>query len=193
MENQGRLIEPEYELSIATTPFEEEILQKLNEKNLTVDCQVGDSGFKIDFAIRDPRTNKYILAIEADGATYHSSEYARERDYMRQRILESRGWRFVRIWSTDWWLNPDQEIARVMAALGKPEQNLSNSFEELNRSIVSDRYEDIEEYKLLRGIKAQNSGRGKDYIFELWYKSMGFQRRTQNLINRFNNYWRDLP
>lgn len=193
MENQGRLIEPEYELNIATTPFEEEILQKLNEKNLTVDCQVGDSGFKIDFAIRDPKTNKYILAIEADGATYHSSEYARERDYMRQRILESRGWRFVRIWSTDWWLNPDQEIARVMAALGKPTQNLNSPIEETNRSIVSDRYEDIEEYKLLRGIKAQNSGRGKEYIFELWYKSMGFQRRTQNLINRFNNYWRDLP
>ena len=193
MENQGRLIEPEYELNIATTPFEEEILQKLNEKNLTVDCQVGDSGFKIDFAIRDPKTNKYILAIEADGATYHSSEYARERDYMRQRILESRGWRFVRIWSTDWWLNPDQEIARVMAALGKPTQNLGNPIEETGRAIISDRYEDIEEYKLLRGIKAQNSGRGKDYIFELWYKSMGFQRRTQNLINRFNNYWRDLP
>jgi superfamily I DNA and/or RNA helicase/very-short-patch-repair endonuclease len=193
MENQGRLIEPEYELNIATTPFEEEILQKLNEKNLTVDCQVGDSGFKIDFAIRDPKTNKYILAIEADGATYHSSEYARERDYMRQRILEARGWRFVRIWSTDWWLNPEQEIARVMAALGKTTQVTNNPVEEISRSVVSDRYEDIEEYKLLRGIKAQNSGRGKDYIFELWYKSMGFQRRTQNLINRFNNYWRDLP
>jgi very-short-patch-repair endonuclease len=193
MENQGRLIEPEYELSIATTPFEEEILQKLNEKNLTVDCQVGDSGFKIDFAIRDPKTNKYILAIEADGATYHSSEYARERDYMRQRILESRGWRFVRIWSTDWWLNPDQEIARVMAALDRPIQNLNSSNEGVRQSFVSDRYEDIEEYKLLRGIKAQNSGRGKEYIFELWYKSMGFQRKTQNLNNRFNNYWRDLP
>jgi very-short-patch-repair endonuclease len=193
MENEGRLFEAEYEFSVPTTPFEQEILQRLSDAGLTVDCQVGDSGFKIDFAIRDPKTNKYILAIEADGATYHSSEYARERDYMRQRILESRGWRFVRIWSTDWWLNPDQEIARVMAALGKPVQSLSSPSEEVGRSIVSDRYEDIEEYKLLRGIKAQNPGRGKEYIFELWYKSMGFQRRTQNLTNRFNNYWRDLP
>ena len=89
MENQGRLIEPEYELSIATTPFEEEILQKLNEKNLTVDCQVGDSGFKIDFAIRDPKTNKYILAIEADGATYHSSEYARDHRLPIERKAEA--------------------------------------------------------------------------------------------------------
>jgi hypothetical protein len=80
-----------------------------------------------------------------------------------------------------------------MAALGKPTTNLSISNEEVNRTTISDRYEDIEEYKLLRGIKAQNSGRGREYIFELWYKSMGFQRRTQNLINRFNNYWRDLP
>lgn len=192
MENQGRLIEPEYELSLATTPFEEEILQKLNEKGLTVDCQVGDSGFKIDFAVRDPKTNKYILAIEADGATYHSSEYARERDYMRQRILESRGWRFVRIWSTDWWLNPDHEVDRVMNALGKPIQSLNNQREITVKPVISDRYEDIEEYKLLRGIKAQNSGRSKEYIFELWYKAMGFQRRTQNLINRFNNYWLDL-
>ena len=65
--------------------------------------------------------------------------------------------------------------------------------EAINDPSIKKDYEDIEEYKLLRGIKAQNSGRGKDYIFELWYKSMGFQRRTQNLINRFNNYWRDLP
>jgi len=193
MENQGRLIEPEYELSLATTPFEEEILQKLNEKGLTVDCQVGDSGFKIDFAIRDPKTNKYVLAIEADGATYHSSEYARERDYMRQRILESRGWRFVRIWSTDWWLNPDQEVARVTSALGQPTQNQPASEVKLDKSYVSARFEDIEEYKLLRGIKAQNPGRSKDHIFDLWYKAMGFQRRTQNLVNRFNNYWFDLP
>ena len=171
----------------------EEILQKLNEKGLTVDCQVGDSGFKIDFAVRDPKTNKYILAIEADGATYHSSEYARERDYMRQRILESRGWRFIRIWSTDWWLNPDHEVYRVMNALGRPLQNSTGQREKTSEVVISERYEDIEEYKILRGIKAQNTGRSKEYIFELWYKAMGFQRRTQNLINRFNNYWLDLP
>jgi superfamily I DNA and/or RNA helicase/very-short-patch-repair endonuclease len=192
MENQGRLIEPEYEVNMPTTPFEEEILMKLHEKKLTVDCQVGDSGFKIDFAIRDPKTNKYILAIEADGATYHSSEYARERDYMRQRILEDRGWRFVRIWSTDWWLNPDQEIARVMTALGKPTRESTAEVEDVLNTITSDRYEDIEEFKLLRGIKAQNPGRSKEYIFDLWYKAMGYQRRTQNLVNRFNNYWIDL-
>jgi very-short-patch-repair endonuclease len=195
MENEGRLVEAEYEFSAPTTPFEEEILNKLSEAGLTVDCQVGDSGFKIDFAVRDPKTNKYLLAIEADGATYHSSEYARERDYMRQRILENRGWRFVRIWSTDWWTNPDQEVQRVLHALTNVGGTKKPSGEEpVQKAIkLSNKFEEIEEFKILRGIKDQNQGRSREYVFELWFKAMGFQRRTQNLINRFNSYWRDLP
>lgn len=195
MENEGRLVEAEYEFSAPTTPFEEEILNKLSEAGLTIDCQVGDSGFKIDFAVRDPKTNKYLLAIEADGATYHSSEYARERDYMRQRILENRGWQFVRIWSTDWWTNPEQEVQRVLNALTNVSGRKRSVIEETEKKVVklSNKFEDIEEFKILRGIKDQNQGKGREYIFELWFKAMGFQRRTQNLINRFNSYWRDLP
>jgi len=194
MENEGRLIEAEYEFSTPTTPFEEEILQKLSDAGLTVDCQVGDSGFKIDFAVRDPKTNKYILAIEADGATYHSSEYARERDYMRQRILENRGWKFVRIWSTDWWANPEQEVQRVLNALSNIQgsKKVTKNDEPPITIKVSNKFEDIEEFKILRGIKDQNQGKSREYIFELWFKAMAFQRRTQNLINRFNSYWRDL-
>lgn len=194
MENEGRLVEADYEFNVPTTPFEEEILQKLSDKGLTVDCQVGDSGFKIDFAVRDPKTNRYILAIEADGASYHSSEYARERDYMRQRILENRGWRFVRIWSTDWWQNPDQEVNRVLAALSLSPKKLSDSESAalLIPERISEKYEDIEEFKILRGLKAQNPRLIKEQLFDLWAKTMGVQRRTQHLYNRFNNYWRDL-
>ena len=193
MENEGRLVEAEYEFSVPTTPFEEEILQKLSDAGLTVDCQVGDSGFKIDFAVRDPKTNKYQLAIEADGATYHSSEYARERDYMRQRILENRGWKFVRIWSTDWWENPDREVKRVLNALSaNPTRKQADEGFIQKPAKVSTKYEDIEEFKILRGIKDQNQSLGREYLFELWFKTMGFQRRTQNLINRFNSYLRDL-
>ncbi len=193
MENEGRLVEAEYEFAVPTTPFEEEILQKLSEAGLTVDCQVGDSGFKIDFAVRDPKTNKYLLAIEADGATYHSSEYARERDYMRQRILENRGWKFVRIWSTDWWANPAQEVQRVLNALTNVQDRKKVHKDDAPVVMkISNKFEDIEEFKILRGIKDQNQGRSREYIFELWFKTMGFQRKTQNLINRFNSYWRDL-
>ena len=57
-----------------------------------------------------------VLAIEADGATYHSSATARDRDRLRQEHLERLGWRFHRIWSTDWFRDPDTETAKVLTA-----------------------------------------------------------------------------
>src|SRR5213079_879212 len=59
---------------------------------------------------------RYVLAIEADGATYHSAGTARDRDRLRQDHLERLGWRFHRIWSTDWFADPDREAQRVKAA-----------------------------------------------------------------------------
>nr|WP_243155227.1 DUF559 domain-containing protein [Romboutsia sp. CE17] len=77
--------------------------------------QVEQLGFRIDFAVINPRdSNRYLLAIEADGATYHSSKTAKERDLYRQRLLEGKGWNFIRIWSRDWWKNRDKEIKRVI-------------------------------------------------------------------------------
>jgi hypothetical protein len=113
---------------------------------------------------------------------------------MRQRILENRGWRFVRIWSTDWWQNPDQEVSRVLAALSlnPKSESTSNVDSPIMAPKVSDKYEDIEEFKILRGLKAQNPRLIKEQLFDLWAKTMGVQRRTQHLYNRFNNYWRDL-
>ena len=57
-----------------------------------------------------------VLAIEADGASYHSGYTSRERDRLRQEILESKGWRFHRIWSTSWFRNRDEEVARAVEA-----------------------------------------------------------------------------
>src|SRR6516164_916057 len=59
---------------------------------------------------------RYVLAIECDGATYHSSYTARDRDRLRQQQLESLGWRFHRIWSTDWFLRKQEEIRRAQSA-----------------------------------------------------------------------------
>ncbi len=58
----------------------------------------------------------YCLGIECDGATYHSSKTARDRDRIRQSILEGLGWRICRVWSTDWIRNPDLQIQRILAA-----------------------------------------------------------------------------
>jgi len=89
------------------SPFEEEVLEFLTSKGYMVHPQVGCAGFRIDFGIVDPKSpGKYVLGIECDGAMYHSSPVARDRDKIRQSILEGLGWNLYRIWSTDWYRNP---------------------------------------------------------------------------------------
>ncbi|WP_058306329.1 AAA domain-containing protein [Gracilibacillus massiliensis] len=96
------------------SPFEEEVYEKLTEIGYTVDTQVGMSGYRIDLAVVDPNDpSKYVLGIECDGAMYHSSPAARERDIYRQRFLEAKGWKIERIWSRNWWKDPFGEIERV--------------------------------------------------------------------------------
>lgn len=97
--------------------FEAEVHEALVKKGYEVHTQVGVSGYKIDLAIYDTTKSKYILGIECDGATYHSSKSARERDIHRQRYLESRGWKIARIWSYNWWSNPKGEIERICEVL----------------------------------------------------------------------------
>ena len=188
MENGGRLVEPSVGFETATTPFEAEILEALRSRGLEVDCQVGDSGFKIDFAIRDSKTNAYILAIEADGATYHSSAYARERDYMRQRILEDRGWRFVRIWSTDWWRDPESQVNRVLAALDRKPERHTENYEQKNDQIKTSRFEDDQEFLIFRGILAKNRHATESHILGAWMDVLGKQRVTDKLYAKFKEF-----
>jgi very-short-patch-repair endonuclease len=80
--------------------------------------QVGLAGFKIDLAVRDPaHPSRYILAIECDGATYNSALWARERDRLRQQVLENLGWRFHRIWSTDWFYRRGEQLEKLKQVL----------------------------------------------------------------------------
>ena len=96
-------------------PFEVDVLDKLEEQGLSVIPQYGYSGFRIDFAVRHPSMpDRFVLAVEADGASYHSSYTARDRDRLRQEHLERLGWRFCRIWSTDWFNDHSREVERIM-------------------------------------------------------------------------------
>ena len=87
------------------SPFEQEVCDFLRDNGYSVDTQVGCSGYRIDMGLRAPNSSDYVLAIECDGATYHSSKNARDRDRLRQSVLENMGWEFYRIWSTDWYRN----------------------------------------------------------------------------------------
>ncbi|RYY83807.1 MAG: DUF3320 domain-containing protein, partial [Chitinophagaceae bacterium] len=89
----------------------------------TVRQQVGSQGFYIDLAIVDPvHPGRYLLGIECDGAGYHSARSARDRDRLRQQVLEGIGWRIHRIWSTDWFRDPHKELKRVVEAIEKAKQ-----------------------------------------------------------------------
>jgi len=102
------------------SPFEEAVASAIMGYGYEVDFQVGSDGFLIDLAVRDPNSEgAYILAIECDGARYHSSYWARERDRMRQTLLEGKGWTFHRIWSTDWFNNPETETQKAVDAIRK--------------------------------------------------------------------------
>ncbi len=103
--------------------FETEVCELLRKYNYSVDTQVGCSGFKIDIALKKPDSSDYVLAIECDGADYHSSKNARDRDRLRQEILERMGWKFYRIWSTDWFRNRNGEQMRLLEAAAEVIQN----------------------------------------------------------------------
>jgi very-short-patch-repair endonuclease len=76
------------------------------------------AGFFIDIAVKDPgNPGQYLMGIECDGASYHSMKSTRDRDRLRQNILEQKGWCIRRIWSTDWYKNPEVVIQPIIQEL----------------------------------------------------------------------------
>ena len=138
------------ERAVSVSPFERfdsdfelEVCEYLRANGFSVDTQIGCSGFRIDLGLKMPGSSDYVLAIECDGATYHSSKNARDRDRLRQEILERMGWKFYRVWSTDWFRNKSVEQRRLLEAASdavnnptkttvKPENNQpAKTFEEV--------------------------------------------------------------
>lgn len=98
--------------------FEIAVIAALAQEGFECIPQVGVAGFFIDVAVVDPgNPGRYLMGIECDGATYHSAKSARDRDRLRQTILERLGWRIRRIWSTDWFKNPHGELAPIIREL----------------------------------------------------------------------------
>jgi len=82
--------------------------------------QVGVAGYFVDIGIEHPQwPHGYLLGVECDGANYHSAKSARDRDRLRQEVLEGLGWRLHRIWSTDWFSNPKREAERLRQAIAQ--------------------------------------------------------------------------
>ncbi|EJL90176.1 DUF4011 domain-containing anti-phage protein Hhe [Pantoea sp. GM01] len=100
--------------------FEVAVINALEHAGFCCEPQVGVAGFFIDIAVRDPgKQGHYLMGIECDGATYHSAKSARDRDRLRQDVLEGLGWRIRRIWSTDWFSNPNEILDPIIRELNQ--------------------------------------------------------------------------
>jgi very-short-patch-repair endonuclease len=114
----------------ADSIFEEQVASALQSRGYQVHPQVGIAGFFIDLAIADPeRPGRYLIGIECDGAAYHSSRSARDRDRLRQAVLEDHGWVIHRIWSTDWFQRPQEQLERTIAAIEAAKTELDERLE----------------------------------------------------------------
>ena len=102
----------------ADSDFEIEVADRLRARGYIVDYQVGVSGYKIDLGVRHPdHPERYLAGVECDGATYHRSKSARDRDRLREEVLNDKGWDIVRVWSTDWFDNPSLQTTRLLEKL----------------------------------------------------------------------------
>jgi very-short-patch-repair endonuclease len=105
--------------------FEESVAAELEKHGFTVHKQVGVAKFRIDMAIINPdKPGKYLLGVECDGASYHSAKSARDRDRLRQEVLEGLGWKIYRIWSLDWIKDPEKDIRKLLLEIEKLRENI---------------------------------------------------------------------
>jgi very-short-patch-repair endonuclease len=186
--------------------FEAEVFDVLQSKGIPLVSQLGASSYRIDLVAQHPKEpGKYVLAIECDGASYHSSPTARDRDRLRQQQLENLGWKFHRIWSTDWFMRKDEEVNRALAAYqdaleagdnvpGSPaDAPIGSSSKDFGAGVLRERsrsprpniarretitaYSEAELTALIAWIESDGRLRTHEEIIDELLPELGFQRR----------------
>ncbi|MDB4978141.1 MAG: ATPase, partial [Candidatus Peribacteria bacterium] len=143
-----------------TNDFEESVRRELEMRGFKVDAQVGVGSFRIDLAVRDPNSNTgYVIGIECDGASYHSSRSARDRDILRQEILQDMGWKLHRIWSTEWFKNRELVVNILIENVNRAINGQTGTCEK-SVSVQTD----LEEEDDLKAIPLKKSHFGVEYI-----------------------------
>lgn len=195
--------------------FEHAIRVALEAEGLTLSSQIGVSSYRIDLAVHHPdRPGEFIMGIECDGASYHSAPCARDRDRLRQEHLEALGWRIVRIWSTDWFYQKEQEVQRIVKIYHtflsdagspetKPETEVSDAIEPVD-ALASARtemqpikprpnvplYDNIDQYSntqlilLMDWIRSDGRLRTKEQWVEDMTRELGFSRTGARIRRR---------
>jgi very-short-patch-repair endonuclease len=196
---------------VEMNPFEEDIYNRLTRAGLKLEPQWGANNYRIDFAVRHPDfPGRFVLAIECDGAMYHSGMVARERDRLRQRHLENLGWKFHRIWSTDWRRDPDPQVAAVLksykdairidpreptaapvATLETPRPPTATAERRGTRPRIHPgapitSYSHAQLVALIRWIQSDDVVRSKDAVLEIAIRELGYLRRGGRIVETLN-------
>jgi hypothetical protein len=98
------------------SPFERDVRDRLTAAGVPVTPRYGVTGQHIEFVAAHPFRPDLVLAVETDGPAYVAAGTVRDRDRLRPEQLSRLGWRLHRIWSTDWFDDPDSEVTRVASA-----------------------------------------------------------------------------
>jgi len=128
---RGRLDSPTISARAdAESPFEREVLSELTRQGLRLQPQVGVAGYRIDFGVLDDvAQGRFLCGIECDGVAYHNSETARDRDRLRQEVLEARGWIIHRVWSTDWFKDRAGQVERLLRLIEETKVRVREALE----------------------------------------------------------------
>ncbi|MAX38395.1 MAG: hypothetical protein CME33_17715 [Gimesia sp.] len=149
----GVVEQPVYSGRKDGSDFQIAVKDALRKRGYECESEVGVAGFFIDLAVIDPKSpGRFLIGIECDGATYHSAKSVRDRDRLRQIILERLGWTIRRIWSPDWFKNPDAEIDTIVNALEYQQKQLSkldskSTQKEIDEILSTSRLQNIQESK----------------------------------------------
>jgi very-short-patch-repair endonuclease len=167
------------------SPFEESVYDFLVKNRYMVATQVGCSGYRIDLGVKHPTLNgRFVLGVECDGATYHSARTARERDRLRQTVLEDIGWKIYRIWSTDWIKDPVSEGEKLLEAVKKAiSEHADDGLESGNRNEEKEVPVPQDEFLITEVPNEQSSS---DEVHG--YNTYGFDYYEEANVNEIDRY-----
>ncbi|HEX5120595.1 MAG TPA: AAA domain-containing protein [Pseudonocardiaceae bacterium] len=191
-------------LPVGLNGFERDVVRALTNRGIEVHPQWGFSDYRIDFALahRD-HPGRMVLAVEADGDTYHRVYSTRDRDRLRQQHLENLGWRFHRVWSSAWFADRDGETDRIVrvweAAMrggDEPRQPASVVTPPPKITIMrgprppvspgrkTNEYSDAELISLCRWLLTDRLQRDRTERIEEAMRELGFQRKGSRIVQR---------
>ena len=210
-ETHGERLDRQASAAPELNPFELDIRDALEAAGIPLICQYGVSGYRLDFAAKHrDQPGRLVLAIEADGAGYHSSQTARDRDRLRQEQLQRLGWRFHRIWSQDWFTDRARQIEKALAAYEAALQDeepptpdapigagevVSGAMRaapqrgprpEVRRWGQIDEFTDADLQAIIRWIESDTLLRSRDDLLEEAISELGFHRRGKKIVARID-------